>query len=75
VKLIVDSRLGKHLSDTLPIYHCLKEGDALSPLLFNFACKCAIMRARAIQDGLKLNQLLVYTDDVNNRVLGEAYIQ
>jgi hypothetical protein len=29
-------RVGKHLSDTFPIKNGLKEGDALSPLLFNF---------------------------------------
>jgi hypothetical protein len=30
-------RVGKHLSDTFPIKNGLKHGDALSPLLFNFA--------------------------------------
>jgi hypothetical protein len=29
-------RVGKHLSDIFPIQNCLKQGDALSPLLFNF---------------------------------------
>jgi hypothetical protein len=29
-------RMGKHLSDSFPIQNCLKHGDALSPLLFNF---------------------------------------
>jgi hypothetical protein len=29
--------IGKHLSDSFPIQSDLKQGDALSPLLFNFA--------------------------------------
>jgi len=46
----------------------LKQGDALSPLLLNFALEYAILRFQVIQDGLKWNgiyQLLVYADDVN----------
>jgi hypothetical protein len=30
-------RIGKHLADNFPIRNGLKQGDALSPLLFNFA--------------------------------------
>ena len=30
-------RVGKNLSDRFPIRNGLKQGDALSPLLFNFA--------------------------------------
>jgi len=52
----------------LPIRNGLKQGDALLPLLFNFALECAIMRVQVNQDGLKLSgthRLLVYVDDVN----------
>ena len=35
-------RVGKHLSDISPIRNGLKQGDALSPLLFNFASDYAI---------------------------------
>jgi hypothetical protein len=39
-------RIGKHLPDSFPIQNGLKQGDALSPLLFNFALEYAIRKVQ-----------------------------
>jgi hypothetical protein len=54
------------MSDRYPIRNGLKQGDALSPLFFNFTLGYTIRRFHVNQDVIKLNgtiQLLVYADD------------
>ena len=59
-------RVGRQFSDTFEIHNGLKQGDALSPLLFNFVLEHAI-KSLEEKEGLQLNginKLLVYADDV-----------
>ena len=39
-------RVGKNLSEIFPIRNVFKQGDGLSPLLFNFGLECAVTRVK-----------------------------
>ena len=56
------------MCDIFPIRNGLKQGDALSPFLLNFALEYTIRRVQVNQDGFQLNgthQLLIYANDFN----------
>jgi len=61
-------RVGENVCDRFPIRNGLKQGETLSPMLFNFALEYAIRRVQVNRNGLKLNgthQLFAYADVVN----------
>jgi hypothetical protein len=61
--------IGK-ISDKFSVQNWLKQGDALPPLLFNFALDYSIRKFLENQVGLEFsgtNPLLVYVDDFNLR--------
>jgi hypothetical protein len=56
------------LNETCSKVRIGKQGDALSPLIFNFSLEYAIMKVQENQVGLKLNgthQLLARANNVN----------
>jgi hypothetical protein len=61
-------RTGRSMSDSFLIQNYLQQGDALAPLLFNFALEYAFRKVDENQVELKLkgtHKLLSYADDVN----------
>jgi hypothetical protein len=52
-EMYTEGRIGKRLSDSFPIQNGLKQGDALTPLHFNFALEYEIRKVQKNQVGLK----------------------
>ena len=61
-------RIGNYLLSSFPIENGLKQGDTISPLLFNFVLEYAIGKEQETGLGLDMNgtyQVFAYADDGN----------
>jgi hypothetical protein len=68
LQLLWPLHIGKLMSRSFTIQNGLKQGDALWPLLFDFALEYVIRKVQENQVKLKwigTHQLLPYADDVN----------
>jgi hypothetical protein len=60
--------VGKYLSNVFPTKKGLKQEDALSPLLFNFALEYAIIKVQEDKEGFEMNgthEFLIYAENIN----------
>ncbi|KAJ4428595.1 hypothetical protein ANN_24639 [Periplaneta americana] len=65
-ELKVDS--SQFMSDAFPIHCVLKQGDALSSLLFNFVLEYAIRKVQDNRQGLELNGSISCRQEVKRRI-------
>jgi hypothetical protein len=63
------------MSDMFPLKNSSKQGDALKPLLFNFALDCANRRVQVNQDGLyeTVPKVLGYADEVSIHIAVQIF--
>jgi hypothetical protein len=57
--------IGNYLSSSFPTGNGLKQGDVLSPLIINYALKCAIRKVQETNVELDMNDthlILAYAD-------------